>query len=122
MTRKIKKILFYDNSIMRVFLKPSILATRVGTHTVDINYEYKYNLLGMMTINIIQGIFELIWNGLGDFSIDNYFNRAERKTLCNIKKNCFNEKEIKYLSKFPEYSSVVIPNLDNFFKKKEEMI
>lgn len=114
MTRKIKKLLLYDSGKLRVFLKPSIKATRVGISSIDISYDYKYNLLGFFTLNIIQLIFDLVWYGLSQFSIQDYFNRKEHRVLCNIERNFFNEKEINYLSKFPEYEAFVLPDETKF--------
>lgn len=113
MTRKIKNVLLVEEGIWKVFLKPSILATKI-TDKVDIEFTYKYNLLGCFTLNIIQLLFDLIYYGINDFNIKNYLNiYPSHRTICGVRKEYFSEKELKYLKQFPHYPRVVYPSLKN---------
>ena len=113
MTKKIKKIVFIEEGWLSVFLKPTIQATEIG-EKINIEFTYKYNWLGCFTLNLVQLIFDFFYYGLSEFNIKNYFNtNSEHKVICGIKKECFSEKELKYLENFPHYPRVVKPSLKN---------
>ena len=113
MTRKIKKLLFIEEGWLSIFLKPTIIATNINNR-VDIEFTYKYNWLGVFTLNIVQLLFDLFYYGIGEFNIKNYFNKDSCHRVVNgIICEYFSEKELKYLKQFPHYPRVVYPSLKN---------
>ena len=106
MNRKIKNLLLIDFGWMKAFLKPSIQATNVGISKVNIEYIVRYNILGMCTLNIAQFIFDIIWYGFSQFSLKNYRNNSEHKTIYGINREFFSNREIEYLAKFDEDSII----------------